>query len=223
MIAATFDNLFTQHVMSSLDKQLRLADLLDNKGTWSTDLRKGTISFKDVGTYKMQVLGTESEGDDSWLWGWANEASNIPTALLNVADNLRDYGNKHSIEELTQAEQSLDDIDGHQFGLIASGFAQAQAYHRCPYNGGALFALIMDPTLKLTVENDLVRATTVINQAVSTYDMHNQNIAIDAYLTYLGLDVYSSNDTKYAQRDDETVMTITFDKNNRMTKLESTI
>ena len=141
-----FHDMFTQYVMSSLDKQLRLADKL-GEGSWSSDLRKGTITFEDVGSYEVQILGTEADGSETWLWGWANTASNLPDSLLQVCEKLRQYGEQHSITQLTIAKQPLDDVNGHVVGMIASGFAKSQAYYRCPYDGGALFVLITDPTL----------------------------------------------------------------------------
>ena len=63
---------FTQHIGTSFARQLALADYL-GECRWQVDVVGGTIHFEDKGSYPIQLLGSESEMEGTWLWAWANE------------------------------------------------------------------------------------------------------------------------------------------------------
>jgi hypothetical protein len=216
----TFDSLYTEFVISSFDKQLRLADA-HGEDSWGFNMTNGEITFNDSIAYKIQILGSEDHVNETWMWGWANKASNIPDELLVVGNELRSYGEKHAIAQLTTGKRSLDDLDGHTVGLIACGFANAKAYYRCPYENGALFVLITDAKLELAIENKIVRATRVIPECVSALEVTDHRKATAAYLRQNGFDVVDDGSTLLVPGDGQPVITADFDEMNRLTKLES--
>jgi hypothetical protein len=155
------------------------------------------------------------------MWGWANKASNIPNELLTVANALRSHGDKHAITQLTTAKLPLNILAGHTVGLIACGFANGKAYYRCPYENGALFVLITDPGLKLSVENRIARATRVIPECISALEITDQRGASAAYLRQHGLEVVEEGGKLLVYGDDQPVLSAEFDEMNRLTKIES--
>jgi hypothetical protein len=73
---ATFTDAFARHVASATARQLALGDVLEDR-PWTVDIRAGTATFGEL-MFPIQLLGTEAEGDNSWLWAWANEGSSLP-------------------------------------------------------------------------------------------------------------------------------------------------
>lgn len=96
---ATFRQLFTYFAARSLEKQLAFADFL-NEADWQGDLDTGYVSFEAVGRFPLQLLGSESDYDGSWLWAWDNPSISNP-AILREARRLQAYGQEKTIAEFT--------------------------------------------------------------------------------------------------------------------------
>ncbi|CAK9053921.1 Uncharacterized protein SCF082_LOCUS29335 [Durusdinium trenchii] len=213
--------LFARHVLSSFVKQLRLADVVRDE-SWQFDKASGTLRFGDSIEYRVQVLGPESHGSDTWLWAWANEASKIPPGHLVAANRLRTFGHEQGIDELTTAMVSLDILDGHTAGMIASGVAVGNAYFRCPYEGGAMFVLITDPLTDSPVEADVIRTTRAIAEAFSNFEISNQRQVMLAYLRQRGIEVQVEGQTVQAVSEGKPWFTAEFDESNRLTSIKAT-
>jgi hypothetical protein len=103
----TFDRIFAEHAATGLARQLALCELIGERG-WELDLTSGTVTFGDDLRYGVQLLGTESHDDGSWLWAWANEASNLPPALLHLCGWLREYGTGIRLQSLPSPRSRLN-------------------------------------------------------------------------------------------------------------------
>lgn len=218
-------HLLTQHaslVAASLDKQLYLAELVGEED-WYLDLATGVLSFGDRFAWHAQLLGTEAEETQTWLWAWANEASNVPPSLLQAALQMKAVGEEQQIPELTTPMFSLDGIDGHFLAMIASGVCQANAYYRCPYDGGAAFLLIQDENFPEYNESPLQRIASVFPQAIATIDIPNHKLAFGGYLEHYGLVGEVEGDTLIVKDNSEAVLTAAFDDQDRLTKLDAAI
>ena len=144
-------NQLYRQVAIGIDKQLYLAKLF-GAADWRFDLSSGLLTLGEY-RWHVQLLGTEADEGQTWLWAWANEQSGIPTALLGSALTLRMLGEAQNIPELAEAEVLLGEVNGHVLAIIASGVCRADAYYRCPYEGGAAYLLIRDenfPSLNST-------------------------------------------------------------------------
>jgi hypothetical protein len=144
----------------SYDQQQFFINCINGRN-WNFDLASGLLSFGYEFCWKTHLLGTESVISNSWLWTWANTSSNIPAHLLVASLALKAYGEQNGIPELTTPQLSLDKIDGHKLALLASGICEANAYYRCPYEGGALYVLIMDENFPKCQDPPLKRVATV--------------------------------------------------------------
>lgn len=220
-MSPSMQELFTKHAVSSFEKQLRLADVVGEE-SWGFDKASGTLRFGDSIEYRVQILGTESHGTETWLWAWANEASNIPPAHLAAANRLRAYGEEQGIAELTTAMVSLDTLDGHTAGMIASGVADGNAYYRCPYDKGAMFVLITDSLTDPPIEADVIRTTRAIAETFSIFEIANQRQATLAYLRQREIEVQDEGPTVRAISEGATLFTAKFDELNRLTSIEAT-
>jgi hypothetical protein len=187
---------------------------------WNIDIRSGILSLGRQYRWPVQLLGTESETSRTWLWAWANDASNIPDHLLTASLTLKAYGEQHGIPELIAPQLLLDQVDSHTLALLASGICEANAYYRCPYEGGALFVLITDENFPKCPDPPLQRIATVFPQAIASLDIPDHRLALTGYLDHYGLAHASEGDTVVVREGGEPVLTATFDGENRLTHLE---
>ncbi|MER9302341.1 hypothetical protein NKJ06_18515 [Mesorhizobium sp. M0293] len=120
-------------------------------GSWSRydyDLKAGKLLFSDEGGVKIvteiQIAGSTSAKASNWLWAWAN--SNLPGELLSDARLVRSFGEKNSIDELTQAYVTDADNDLEALGWELTGamarICDALGAYRSPRGeGGALYLI----------------------------------------------------------------------------------
>jgi hypothetical protein len=215
-------HLFSQHVLASFGKQLHLAEVVGPLD-WHFDLRKGSLSFGNRFAWQTQLLGTESEQAGNWLWGWANPSPGIAAPMLEAALSIQTLGAEQQIDELTQPEVSLGTVNGHFLSLIASGICRADAYYRAPYSGGAAFLLIKDEHFPASKDPPLLQIATVFPQAISSLDIPDHKLALIGYLDYFHLMAEAHAENIIVMQDGKPVLTATFDLQNRLTKLQSSL
>jgi hypothetical protein len=200
-----FEELFAQHVATAMARQIALADLIGERG-WSVDLSAGSATFGDDLRFPIQLLGSESHLDGTWLWAWANHQSGLPPALLHLCGWLRDYGGKMGIAELTEPSFPLDRADGAKLALVASGLT-GRPYYRGPYEGGALFFHLEGvPDAPVAPE----RAITVLSQVIQTWPLPHRLVA-GAFLTQQGWALDEAGPRMSARHPDGSTIEITFD------------
>src|SRR4051794_33147688 len=124
--------LFDRHVLTAYAKQFALAEKVGERD-WFFRMDPGTLSFGDEFTWKVQLLGSQSESAGTWLWAWANEASNIPPALVQASLAMRSLGEQLRIPELTEPEIEVGEVNGFFLALLATGIVGAGACYRGPY------------------------------------------------------------------------------------------
>jgi hypothetical protein len=216
------ERLFCQHIAASFDKQMHLGDLVGDR-SWRFNMHQGLLSFGDDLQWQIQILGTESEGSQTWLWAWANEASGIPSNLLQAAQAIRELGERNGIQELIDAEVPLSQADGHSLAAIATGVLDSHAYYRGPYEGGAVFLLITDSSFRRASENPPLRIASNFCQVISSYPIASHREAFQAYLRYYALPSRADGSEIVVEQDGTALLTAKFDRLDRLAKLESTV
>ncbi|WP_145049916.1 DUF6882 domain-containing protein [Lignipirellula cremea] len=206
----------------AFDRQLLLTELIEDL-PWSYDLQVGVLSFGDRFHWKAEVLGTESDETGTWLWAWANEASNIPPELQAASLKLKALGEEHGIAEFTEPVVPLDHADGHSFASIAVGEGLGKAYYRGPYDGGAGFLLITDEQLQFQVDDPLRRIMTVFPQAISSMELPDHREALRGYLEHYGLEPHEVDRSLVVVEDDQEVLRAEFDEHQRLRELQGTL
>lgn len=216
----SFDQLFAEHVATGLARQLALGDLIEDRG-WQLDLGTGTVTFGDDLRYQIQLLGTESHGDGTWLWAWANEASNLPPALLRLCGWLRDHGRREGIAELTEPTFPLDRADGHRLALLASGLT-GRCYYRGPYPGGALFFHLDDAPPEITAPVLPERALSVLGQVIQTFPVDHR-VAVESFLRQQSWRVEAAPAALLAQHASGSTLQVDFDTLGRVSNMSGTV
>ncbi|MEU4788814.1 DUF6882 domain-containing protein [Micromonospora tulbaghiae] len=216
----TFDRLFAEHVGTGLARQLALADLLGERD-WQLDLPDGTATFGNDLRYRIQLLGTESHDDGTWLWAWANEASNLPPALLHLAGWLREYGHRQGVAELTAPTFPLQRADGHRLALLASGLT-GRCYYRGPYDGGAVFFHLDDAPPQITAPVRPERVLTVLTQVLQSFPVEHR-VAVESFLHQQGWRLDRAPTSVTAQDRGGSVLRVDFDAMGRVSNMSGTV
>lgn len=108
---------------------------------WHIDFSRGTIAFGEQ-AFPIQLIGSESDVSDSWLWGWQN-VNGLPENELQLAVRTKALGERLGLEALTEAGFSLDEtFNGHNLSVVACGLADRYCYYRCPHANGSVFVAL---------------------------------------------------------------------------------
>jgi histone H3/H4 len=217
MSSAIFSSLLSTAVGSSCARQLALGDFLGTRN-WSVDIDAGTVQFGKDLQYPMQLLGTESNGDDSWLWAWANQASPFPDAHLQHCLKLRDIGTKKKIPEFAERSFPLSIASGYEIGTVASALLGNAFYYRAPHNHGALVFTIQDLPAELLQRAPIERVVRVIQEVVDNFDINAQAMC-QQFLIEQQFDLSADKYSITAKRGRNTIE-LHFDEQERLIKLE---
>ncbi|GAB7039182.1 MULTISPECIES: DUF6882 domain-containing protein [Catenuloplanes] len=215
-----FEDLFSRHVATALARQLALADHLGDRD-WQLDLTEGTATFGGDLRYRVQLLGTESHHDGTWLWAWANEASNLPPALLGLAMWMREYGANNGIPELTEASFPLDRAQGGQLALVASALS-GRCYYRGPYDGGALFFHLEGLPAEIVAPARPERVLTVVGQVLQGFPVDHR-LMVTSFLAQQGWQVEDTPAEVTGRHPGGTDVRVAFDELGRVTGLTGSI
>lgn len=215
-----FTSLLSQHIGTSFAKQLAFADLLGERN-WAVNISAGRASFGSDLSYPIQLLGTEADGDASWLWAWANEQSNLPPNLLRASHQIKDIGGAQQIPEFTDRNFSLDIANGHVIAMIASGLNSNCCYYRGPYNGGALFFLVCDVPSDVLEPVAPQRAVTVLTEVISQFEVNHHEMA-KSFLQGQGFTLQPDGNVLHATRGID-ALRISFDSLQRIDNIECTM
>lgn len=213
--------LLEEHGAASWDKQMLLADLIGD-GDWQLTISAGRITFGGRQSFPVQILGSEADDAQTWLWSWANSQSNLPAPLLLAAEQLREFGAQNDVPEFVDPSFGLDVASGHQLSLIASGLCGADAYYRGPYEGGAVFLLLSGAELRQPGNDTALRFIRIFNGFIMAVPC-NHRAAFCAYARYKEYALDVQGDALIATHPAGAQVRAVFDAHDRMTEMTSTL
>ncbi|WP_295615892.1 DUF6882 domain-containing protein [Chamaesiphon sp. GL140_3_metabinner_50] len=211
-----FTKLLSQHVGTAFARQLQFGQFIGDRN-FNVNIKQGVVTFGGDLQYPIQLLGTEAEEDNSWLWAWANEGSNFSVNILQSCVALRNFGDRHNIEEFTNRSFSLDVADGHSIALAASGLNDNCCYYRAPYSGGALFFLVLNVPNEVFPYVDAAQAIEVITDVISNIDVDHW-IMCESFLNSQGFTIELSEEKINAIHNNDTIK-IMFDSQKRISEI----
>jgi hypothetical protein len=227
---SAFEELWIKHGAASFDKQVYFDVMLGKLG-WGLDLGSGVVAFRrpheEPLQLSFQVLGTESEDSNTWLWGWANAEQGFANNLLLSALEVKVQGERLGAPELTTPELQLTrEINGARLSAIASGMCRAGCYVRAKYPHGALYVLIRDPRFKR-----IQRILRAFPMFLSDNSISDQRTALLHYAQFYKLTIIET-EQRIEARSDKATRTSTgllpdntliaeFDAHGRMARLTS--
>ena len=183
-----FQSLFEQCVLIAYDHQIHLNPKVH--APWRIDMESGTLAFNQEDGSQfitpVQLLGTQSDHDGTFLWAWANDKMEAPADVLRAANQLRALGQQHGIAELV--EPMLSGIEVHTLGMVAVGLTGAPAYYRAPYQGGAALMLMMGEDVYEAPESPVVRVATLLGHLLDQVTLTHPLRSLLGWAKALGLE-----------------------------------
>jgi hypothetical protein len=232
---SVLEDLWIKHAAASFDKQIYFDVMLGKLG-WGLDLSTGVIAFRrpheEPLQLSFQVLGTESEDSDTFLWGWANSAQGFSNELLLTSLELKVQGERLGVTEFTTPELPLSRVvNGARISAVASGLCRAGCYVRAAYPRGALFLLIRDPRFKRPVSQPIQRILRAFPMFLSDNTVADHRSALLPYLQFYRLEITETADRVEARTDKvgrtsaglipDNTLIAAFDGANRLVRLTS--
>jgi hypothetical protein len=227
---------FAEHAALSWEKQHALGDTVGD-GPWHLNLDDGTISL-DEGRLvcPVQLVGTQSPEKNTWLWAWADQASNFPPQLLRSARQLHDTGVANKIAELAQPYFELGSatdrpwFDGHYLAMIACGLCAADGYYRAPSTtlsdkSVAVFALLEAPELRRRVAHDPSCMQTVLMELIFTPwgAYADQKTLVASYARQKGFKVADAGEQMICTGPRGATLIVTFDAGGLITNIKADV
>lgn len=185
-------DLYHRHVGTGFDRQLRLADLLEQKAGgegWAYDVPTAGLSFGPKVAFEAPLIGSHADHNDSWLWAWANR--NLKLTLTNRAlgDAVRALAHRTSVPAFAATAFPLEPLLGgeltehaaHVFGVVLARELGYDAYYVTPYDGGRGVVLVRDERLAAAERYPLWRVLSVFPRAVAALPIPEHKPALTAY------------------------------------------
>lgn len=209
--------LYNKHALLSFSKQQLLGDSITDK-PWQFDMSEGLLTFQGGYSYPMQVIGSLSFLDNTWMWAWANEQSQIPEKLLEQSHALKVYGQKNGIEELITSKLSVKQGFEHKIGMIASGHFETEAFYCANYGKGTVVVTINKNKLFWPELKKIEFVVTSDPRIVTSLDVDHRS-ALFYFLEAFEFEVLSKGD-KLVGTKKEAVVTAEFDRQGRLTRIK---
>ncbi|MCA9577765.1 MAG: hypothetical protein R3B40_30955 [Polyangiales bacterium] len=216
---SNFLDLMESSVGCGLARQLALAEYLGSH-EWELNTQEGRVSFGRKRKHAVQILGTENTHDNTFMWAWANTQSGLPESVTEYSRHLHDHGNAEGIPELCKGRFRMELVDGHAIALACSGLVGRLPYYRGPYDGGAVFFYVLDTPPHVAAAVDVPRATHVIQQLVSGFDLNHER-AVAAFLVGEGLYVEANEAGLLARWPHGDELRVKLDQHGRVAALEA--
>ena len=209
-----FEALYEQHVLTAYDHQMHLNEAVH--GSWDLDNELGQVTFSHDDrrfVTPVQMLGTQSAVDGTWLWSWANERSDIPEAQLQAVKAIRDFGYAHGIIELTEP---MITAEGHRLAMVAVGLTKLSGYYRCPYDGGAAFVLLVHPDAWSSPKVPVVRIASVLKHLITQVELTHPIRSLLGWGRFYGLAEAATDGALRLVADNGDAVEVQFDESRKI-------
>lgn len=220
---SSFNHYFDKHIGTVFARQLRFSGFLGNTSSITLNLEKGTADFGAGRVYPIQLLGTQLEKEDAWLWAWSddNEPA-FPQSLLSDVQSIKKMGHQDNIEQFAHDKLTLelsdvplipDEFNGDYIASIIAGIFNT-VYWRYAFenekNAGTLYFLLKDLPAELLTPFTVPDILNAIEDACSYYQMEDQ-VMTESFLQEQGFVTHWDKNRLLADRGTENVVA-TFNK-----------
>lgn len=216
----SFDDLFEQTAALAFEKQLNFAELIGSY-SWEFDMTKGEITFGKQLTFPVQIIGSVSFNDNSWMWAWANTQSGMPDHLLVQAHELKKLGDQLNISELSDGHFGTDSGFEHIMGMVACGHFNTDGYYCANYGQGTLVVTLQSDKIPQVDKKALEKALTTFPQLISAVDINHKE-AFKNYLIDRKCKILMT-DSEIKGRYGDKVITASFDQIDRLVNLDGKV
>ena len=208
-----FIDLFSSYAGTAFAKKLAFSEYLGGRD-WTLDTDEGMVTFGDDLSFPVQILGTHSVKDNSWLWAWANSESDLPDSILTTSLEMKGYGEINNVQEFSQDHYALD-CDAAQLAMICSGMTNCY-YYRGDYEGGSVYFLVINtPEVPTVIDDD--RIIQVFVEVLELYDI-NPVLFAKSFFSQQGFTLQEEDKTYTASRNGSDIV-VYFDEQGLITEV----
>ena len=97
--------------------------------------------------FDIQVIGTYSENEKSWLWAWGNTQGGIPEKFLQTSLVVKAIGEAYKIEDMITPKKEFSSDPGAYFSTIASSMGQESCFVPLVFKGLTVYVTIKSEEL----------------------------------------------------------------------------
>lgn len=115
-----------------------------------SEQRLNVDSFPVTVTCPVQIIGSFDTLNLSWLWSWGNPS--IIPELQQHAFEVKAYGEKHTIESLTERIFECEEYEAWEFTALAAKLNNAEGAYRGPAGTTMLFMTFGTPSIARVVD-----------------------------------------------------------------------
>jgi hypothetical protein len=135
--------LVTDHVVAAV-LQLARFEGVAGQGPWSASLDEGTLTTGGR-TFAVELLGTHSAADGSFLWGWDHPSA--PPGRTALAERVRDEAAHRGVRALQDPNPSDEVVHVMTAAILGVGLAGGDAWWLVPDDPTTVVLLVRDDAL----------------------------------------------------------------------------
>ena len=186
----TLQDLVNRAVFFSTEMQTHFGGLIA-EAEWEVDFTADPhLTFtSDDGVVlrgRPHLIGSESSGQSTWLWGWEN-INEFPEAVVGLAHEVRKFGAAEEIVELTTPELDLDEELALRLTLASKEALGRWAHYPAAAGAGTTVWLLVDAP-ELTLPEPRVKTTVrALMQGLTQTTVTDHRVALEAYVAKRGV------------------------------------
>ncbi|WP_199269155.1 DUF6882 domain-containing protein [Polaribacter sp. L3A8] len=214
----TIQELYNQSVVVSLEKQEVFGEMVEGLG-WSCDMLEGKLTYGDDKVFDIQVLGTYSENEKSWLWAWANTQSGIPEKFLQTALAAKAIGEAYQIEDFVTSKKEFSSDPGVYFSTIISAMVKESCYVPLTFKGLTVYVTITSAEADSKARTVPALICSHFTKVAANYTFPHK-YSLYFYLKGKGYEVELPGNNIVAKKEDDQILGI-FDLKGRLMKISN--
>jgi hypothetical protein len=134
------------HALMRLNEAIAQQFRLSSWPRYDYELKAGTLTFSKDGIpgviASIQVVGTTSKAEGTWLWSWAN--ASLPNTSTDQMETVRAFGEGENLSLLKNPYAEDDEYLGWAMTAIAAKILDAKGGYRCPSGDGFIYFVYTD-------------------------------------------------------------------------------
>lgn len=189
-MSTTLQDLVNRAVFYSTEMQTHFGALIAD-AEWEVDFTSDPhLTFTSAeGTVmrgRPHLLGSESNGQSTWLWGWEN-INEFPEPVVGLAHDVRKFGAAEDVTELITEELPLDEELALRLTLAAKEVTGKWAHYPAAAGAGTTVWLLVDAP-ELTLPEPQVKTTVrALMQGLTQTTVTDHRGALEAYVAKRGI------------------------------------
>ena len=172
-----------------LERESRLAHwMVTDKLKWNVSISDNQFSLltqddQPVAVSTLQLIGSESYSDQTWLWAWSNLQSSFPPEQLMGIDLVREHARTNEIPEFatTGPIPLQDPMHSSRLALASAGYLEGYCLFGCPIEDGRLFIAVMEDLGLDRTPRTVQIVMDTLARAIANFSFDHRR-ALEAYL-----------------------------------------